>query len=403
MKIAVVSGVFPGRSETFVVRHVLGLAQRGHDVTVISYGPAQGTIKEEINRIDSSGVKRLNLDFYYSSSKKKLSLLYFWRTICHSPKMIRYLFPSFPWARHEMFWAHSVWKTIKQLRPDIIHIHYGAKAGPILHLDPTLKNVVVSWHGYDANHTPYFRGKDMYMQLFGLPIEHTVGSSFMCSQLEELGAKTQHINIIPMGVDVNKFTYKERFIDYNAPLRIISVGRLDEMKGHKFLVQAVNELLVEGEKIELRIIGFGPLQEELESLIRETQPSSIYLLGPQLPEVIIAELHKSDLFCLTGVKEATGRVETQGVVFAEAQATGIPVIGSSVGGIGESLVHGQTGFLCSPGEIRDIKEAIRFFVKDREAVNQFGRKGRRLVESKFLEKNMLNSFESLYELTMSKQ
>lgn len=377
----------------------MGLVQRGYQVTVISCGPGAGIQPDEIDEIDLSGVKRVDVTCF---GRNRFSNLYsLLKILVRSPKMIQHLFPAGPWTRREMFLAHEVWKKIKWVEPDILHIHFGHKAG-LLSRYSTLPaaTTIVTWHGYDANCMPRLRGKSMYKELFLKPVRHTVGSSFMQQKLENLGAQSAYITQIPMGIDLDYFTYKSRYYSHINPLRIIAVGRLDEMKGYTFLIQAVSEILNEGVDIQLRIVGDGPLKQELETQILNTRnPSKIQLIGAKRKHEILSELHAADLFCLTGVEASSGRIETQGIVFLEAQATGLPVIGSAIGGVSDSLVDGETGLLCFPKNPSSIKKAIKFFVENNEAINEYGENARKFVELNFSINNMLDAFEALYQTT----
>ena len=393
-KIVIVAGQFPARSETFVKNHVLRLAERGYQVSVVSCGPGKDIYPEELSEINRI-VQNISIAQLDGPRFQKLfSLL---NVYIRHPGMIRYALGASPWTRLEMLVAHGIWAAIEQLEPDIVHVHFGSKAGPLFRYRKPHCTTVVTWHGYDSNHLPNVRGDKMYEALMALPLVHTVGSEFMCRRLEYLGAAPERINQIPMGIDTEYFSYKARNLWKNTPLRILSVGRLDEMKGHTYLVEAINQLLEEGEQIELRIIGSGPLQQQLEAQIESTQFSAVLqLLGAKTSREVLAEMHWASLFCLTGVESTSGRVETQGVVLAEAQATGLPVVATSVGGVSGSLIDGSTGILCRSGDIPDIKRAIRFYIRNRNAIGQFGREGRRFIESNFSLKSMVDAFETIY-------
>ncbi len=398
MKIIVVSGKFPARSETFIKEHALGLASNGHDVTVVSCESEKGICESEIKEIDRASVTRIYVPCFGRS--QLLNLCRVIMVSIHHPEMLKYLLSSPPWTRREMFWAHEIWQVIDEIEPDILHIHFGFKAGALVRYRLPQCPTVVTWHGYDANHMPYVRGESMYQELFRLPFIHTVGSMFMQQRLKSLGAMSERTIKVPMGIDTNYFTYKERMISTDRPLRIVSVGRLIEVKGYEFLIQAVSELLDEGWSLELKIIGDGSLKQILNAQIHDSKHSStIRLVGPKTSCEVLCELQAADLFCLTGVRSFSGEIEAQGVVFAEAQATGLPVIASSIGGMPDSLIDGETGLLCPPGDVSAIKRAIRFFLEDREAVVRFGRQGRKFVESKFSANSMIDSFENLYAST----
>jgi len=61
MRLCVIAGNFPARSETFILEHVMGMVERGHQVTVLSRGPGEGVSTHELSTIDAKGVVRVNL------------------------------------------------------------------------------------------------------------------------------------------------------------------------------------------------------------------------------------------------------------------------------------------------------------------------------------------------------
>ena len=100
--------------------------------------------------------------------------------------------------------------------------------------------------------------------------------------------------------------------------------------------------------------------------------------------------------CLSGKVTDAGKVESQGVVFAEAQATGLPVVACDVGGVSDSLIHGETGVLCPQGDVSAMAKAISGFWKNPELIDEFGRRGRQLVEGRFSLDAMLSGFDHVY-------
>jgi colanic acid/amylovoran biosynthesis glycosyltransferase len=201
-----------------------------------------------------------------------------------------------------------------------------------------------------------------------------------------------------MGVDCARFSGSTKRWDGTSPLKIVSVGRLSEMKGHRYLVQSVSELLDEGCALDLRILGAGDCLEDLRAQIASAGHSSqISLLGARSSQEVRSTLDESHIFALTGVPAANGQIETQGVVFAEAQAMGLPVIASRIGGIPCSLVDGETGILCNPMDVTAIKDAIRFFVRNPNEITAFGHAGRAFVQQSFSCASTLDAFERLYQ------
>jgi colanic acid/amylovoran biosynthesis glycosyltransferase len=393
--VAIVVWNFPVRSETFVLNHALGLASRGLKVSVVSAGPGQGYEEAELAEIDAAGIMRVNVEAWPKTGLGKLLKL-FWGVVRH-PHMLRYVIGSWPWSCMEMFHAYDVVESLKRVGPNAYHVHFGAVAGPLLKLGLAGK-VVVSWHGYDSDVIPRIRGEGMYRGLFRSNVRHTANSKFLRDRLVELGAVETQVSIVPMGVDCARFSGSTKRWDGTSPLKIVSVGRLSEMKGHRYLVQSVSELLDEGCALDLRILGAGDCLEDLRAQIASAGHSSqISLLGARSSQEVRSTLDESHIFALTGVPAANGQIETQGVVFAEAQAMGLPVIASRIGGIPCSLVDGETGILCNPMDVTAIKDAIRFFVRNPNEITAFGHAGRAFVQQSFSCASTLDAFERLYQ------
>ncbi|TWT78400.1 Alpha-D-kanosaminyltransferase [Posidoniimonas polymericola] len=301
------------------------------------------------------------------------------------------------WTLFELAAATRTMKYLESLNPQVVHCHFGAVAGPLVSAGLSAENLLVTWHGYDSDVIPHKRGTGIYQKLFASPATHTANSRFLSNRLAQLGADRYSIVRVPMGVDLDRFSIRSGPpLDAN-PLRILSVGRLAEMKGHRFLIEAICDLLDIGVPLRLDIVGDGPLAAELECLIQARgHGDSVALLGSQPHDRVRSEMSKCHLFALTGVCEPTGQVETQGVVFVEAQATGRPVVASNVGGVKEVVEDGRTGILCEPGNIDSIKNALCYFHENRAALERFGSSGRKHVEESLSINQMLESFDALY-------
>jgi colanic acid/amylovoran biosynthesis glycosyltransferase len=401
MHICVVVFQFPVRSETFVSEHVAGLRARGHRVTVLTKGRGKDISENESATLELSGLEIINYPEFGGNCFLTFLRMLFW--VARNPRNAKWMKLRPPWSRAEMFQSTAIVQRLRLLKADIVHVHFGTLVAPIqlvLAEDfPADKlKIVVTWHGYDANQETKSRGENIYHQLFAAEHWHTVGSSFMHARLLRLGANSATVSVIPMGVDIERFTYSPRKLNDGETLRIISVGRLDEMKGHAHLIAAVARLIQQGEKVHLQIIGDGCLREVLETQITKTglASSAIELVGAKTSAEVKMALQRAHLFALTGITARSGRVETQGVVFAEAQASGLPVIASAVGGVSESILDWQSGILCPPGNELAIADAILHFLRHPEDIIQFGHCGRLFVEHRFSRNRMLDSFENLY-------
>jgi colanic acid/amylovoran biosynthesis glycosyltransferase len=395
MRICIFTDTFPARSETFIVRHALGLAGRGHTVTVIRRNVGSGITSDENISIEAAGVEVLESRTMSHCRRKNIAFMM--TQVTRNPRRLACIFPKGGWLRHEMLEAGAAVDLARGRQFDVVHIHYGYLAAT-MHLMWPEQPMIVTWHGIDASVFPRSRGENIYRNLFSARHVQTVGSEWMRRRLLELGARVDDVEKLPMGIDLSRFQYIERPAPQGRYLRIVSVGRLDEMKGHVFLIEAVRRLIGEGKRVSLRIIGEGPLREELATQISAAGLEEwVSLIGAKPTAEIVAELHRADLFALAGIVASTGRVETQGVVFAEAQATGLPVIACDVGGVSESLIDGKTGFLCTPGDAGAIASAIRTFLDAPSKLYIFGSAGRLFVEQKFCYNRMLDTLEEIYK------
>lgn len=391
MHICLVTEHFPVRSETFIRLHALGLIQRGHLVTVVSAGVGEDISNEEIQTLQDAGIR-----CFICRNLQGHILCKLWRLIVFfikNPLKIRYLQWSPPFYLSGFFWVEA----LEKLNPDIIHVHFGGNA-KMLYRRGLKKKVVITWHGADANVAPKLYGENIYYGLFKQKWLHTIGSSFMRKRLIALGAPEKQLSVIPMGIDLAAFPYRQRSLKNGNPMRILSVGRLDEVKGQRYLIQAVEELLREGINVILEIVGEGNLRKDLQAQIEKNENKNhIRLIGALTSTEVAQEMSKAHVFALTGVVAANGAEESQGVVFAEAQASGLPVIASSIGGVSESLLDGKSGFLCPPGDVKAIKNAIRFFYDNPDEIRNFGKQGRQFVEQQFSHEQMLQAFEDIYK------
>lgn len=393
--IHVVTGSFPARSQTFVQNHVCGMASRGWYVSTLASNVELGMTSDELDAIDNLGVQRNYWGAWSSNRFKRLIQMVGY--MLFTPATIRYWNGQGPWARSEMLEARRMCDYLKSNEVKKIHVHFGHTAAFLAAIGWD-KPTVVTWHGYDANMLTTSRGDAIYRELFERDWKHTVGSSFMQRRLIELGARKEQVFKIPMGIDLSCFQFVDRSSRVQNTIKLVSIGRLDEMKGHSYLIDAVCEVKNLGIDLKLKIIGEGPARKELESQIQKKGlEENVAILGSQPPSYVRDELAASDIFALTGVVALSGRVETQGVAFIEAQATGLPVIGSDVGGVSESMLPDTTGILVKPKDVSAIAEAIATYADNRELRLAHGRAGSDFVRDRFNIDTMLESFEKLYQ------
>lgn len=201
-----------------------------------------------------------------------------------------------------------------------------------------------------------------------------------------------------MGIDFNIWNFVDRQPPVDEdPLKVVSVGRLSEMKGHVVLIDAISKVKRRGTYVQLKNIGEGTERSRLETQMFDLKlEAQLTLEGAQSSQKVANEYEEADVFTLTGVEAVDGTVETQGMVYIEAQATGLPVIRADIGGVSESIDCGRSGILTAEGDVEAIADALVAYAENPRLRLAHGYYGAQFVRSKFGLTEMLNAFETLY-------
>ncbi len=162
---------------------------------------------------------------------------------------------------------------------------------------------------------------------------------------------------IPNGVDFGHLAGIPR--GEKIPHRAVTVARLSPEKGLPFLIEAMADVRRALPDAELIIVGGGALEQELKALVAtRALQDAVRLLGAKPNVEAMAEVAKSGVFVLPSLGEGLG------IVLLEAQALGVPVIGTNVGGIPDVIVHEKTGLLVPASDAGAIAAAIVRILKD---------------------------------------
>jgi glycosyltransferase involved in cell wall biosynthesis len=151
----------------------------------------------------------------------------------------------------------------------------------------------------------------------------------------------------------------------DAPLRLLSVGRLVPHKGHEILVDACIAIPPDLPWY-LTIVGTGPLEKRLaEHIGKVGLVKRVTLIGGISDRELSEEYGKTDLFVHPSIETARG-AEGFGIALLEAMAAGVPIIASRTGGIPEALDDGACGVLVKPGDAMELSGAIVRLAGDRK-------------------------------------
>lgn len=201
-------------------------------------------------------------------------------------------------------------------------------------------------------------------------------------------APVDHVHVIHCGVDTEVFAPRpaEPYDTGSAEtaIRIVCVGTLHEVKGQQYLLRACAELLRRSVAVRCVLVGDGPDQPMLESLIGELGLGEVVTLaGRRTRDEIADEIARSDVLVAPSVPTSGGKREGIPVVLMEAMASGRPVVASRLSGIPELVEDGVGGLLVEPFDVMQLADALEQLAADRDLRERLGRRARERVVVEF--------------------
>ncbi len=196
---------------------------------------------------------------------------------------------------------------------------------------------------------------------------------------DELGVKRE-ITVIHVGVDTDLFRpgLSGRKYLTKGDFRILTVARLHRYKGLEYLVEAMETVSKKIPQAHLYILGKGEEEKNLKSLVNKLQLNdAVTFLTNTVPNYEIPELYSEcDIYIQPSI------VEPYGIAVVEAMACGKPVIGTKIGGMRDTILDGETGFLVKPGNPAELTGRITM-LRDDELRRELGARARARAEKEF--------------------
>ena len=172
------------------------------------------------------------------------------------------------------------------------------------------------------------------------------------------------------------------------------VGSLYPVKGHRFLLEAMPEILRRWPKAVLLVIGRGELEVALKELVEQLAiVANVHFLG--MRQDVPRLLSLLDACVLPSLSEGLS------LALLEAMASGKPVVATRVGGNPELIDHGRTGFLVQPEDAKDLAANLVKLLSDPGMMQEFGRQGVDRVRQHFSMGRMVDGYRDLYVASLS--
>ena len=298
--------------------------------------------------------------------------------------------------------------SIQNINAQLIHAHFGIDGVLALPLVRKTKlPLLVTFHGYDItsqdcsryvpgwNYQTYEKGRQL---LFKEAKSFIAVSNFIRSQLIAKGCPEEKVIVHYIGIDTDKFKPDPTV---NRKPVVLFVGRLTEKKGCEYLIRAMAQVQSVMPEVELAIVGDGQLRQKLEELATKLLRRYRFL-GAQPPEVVRDWMNRSRLLVVPSVTATTGDTEGAPMVVLEAQAMGLPVVGSIHAGIPELLVEGETGLLAKERDWHTIAENIALLVKEDNFWHKLSQQGQERVKTSFNLRSQTRALENIYDSLIAK-
>lgn len=219
-----------------------------------------------------------------------------------------------------------------------------------------------------------------------------------------VGAVPHHkIRYIPNGVDTERFKPNpEGRFKIRRELGVdgfvwLAVGRLDSPKDYPNMFRAFAQVVQKDSNTVLLIAGDGPLRKDMEVLAQKMGiEERVRFLGIRrdIPQLMNA----ADAYVMSSSWEGMPNV------LLEASASGLPIVATDVGGNGEIVLDGETGFLVPLKDPDQLAQAmLRLMSLPQEERKHMGEKARRNVEDNFALEKIVDRWEKLYYELLSRK
>ncbi|MDG0972944.1 MAG: glycosyltransferase [Crocinitomicaceae bacterium] len=305
---------------------------------------------------------------------------------------------------------------IQEFQPDIVHTH-ASKAGVLgrrAAISCGVEVIVHTYHGH-VFHSYFGSIKTFMIKSLERNLANKSTGIVAISQLQKEELAVEHricraekIKVIPLGFDLSDFLkedweQREKIrTHYGLDKHTVAigiVGRIAPIKNHSFFLEVIEKLLRQGvSNIKVFIAGDGSERTVVEEKVKRITEE----FGPKIVLTSwvfdIAAFNKGmDIMCLTSNNEGTP------VSLIEAQASGLPVLSTDVGGVKDIVLDGESGFITKLGDCETYVENLRLLVENEKLRVKFAEKGREFVRERFSFERLTSEMSEYYRKLLNRK
>jgi glycosyltransferase involved in cell wall biosynthesis len=387
---------FPRISETFVAAEVLELERQGEHVTIFA-------ISRPDEPFEHAFLGRLRARVVYlphrplrQPARVLRSLASAWR---RSPRAwlraarIALWTPRQVLAWRRLLQATVLCRELERREIDHAHAHFATAAARLANLAHVMGGppYSVTAHAKDIYHRQA-RPRRLRQKLGDAEFVATVSEAnrdFLTSVLDV----SSRVEVVRNAADLRRLGTPNG--EPRDPDLVLSVARLVEKKGLDDLVEACRILHERGRAVRLEIVGDGPLREWLEAGAMEAGIGAVFH-GALPQEAVLPLYRRAAVVCLPCVVVSTGDRDGLPTSLLEAMALGAPVVSTSVGGIGELVLHGETGLTVPERDPVALADALERLLADPELAAALADRARAHVEERFSLERSVSGLRTLF-------
>lgn len=284
-------------------------------------------------------------------------------------------------------------KLVKEINPDILHAHYASSYGLIGSLLNYHPYVISVW-GTDIYDFP--NGGIIQKKI----IQHNLKKAdYIFSTSQDMARETskytdKKIYITPFGVDMKFFKPNKELKPKDNTFTVGTIKTLEKKYGIDYLIKGF-KIAKESKpniNLKLKIAGSGSQTFNLKELVEELDlKDSVEFLG----RIPLNEV--SNIFNTFDIAAFPSLRESFGVAAVEAQACGVPVIVSNVGGHPEVVINGESGIIVECESSKQVGEAILKLLDNEELRRDMGIKGRKFIQENYEVNSNFRDIENIYK------
>ncbi len=259
----------------------------------------------------------------------------------------------------------------------------------------TRKAFITTAHGQYKKH--------LISRVMGWGRRVIVANELMARHMKDnFGVSLHKMVIIPRGVDLKKFSFVAPSERRGKVFRVGMICRFTPLKGHLDFIKAISYVSRKVGNLEVVLMGDRATAKEdyikkIELAIRRLMVGKIVNFVDSTEDVAEVMNKLDVLVSANSEQEAFGRS------IIEAQARGVPVVATRVGGVADNIEHEQTGLLCEPMDPSDMAKKIMQYIEDREFMEKVAYGGRNFVERNYsLERVMALTLDAYKRVLSSK-